>query len=355
MNSAYITDSQIREKGSGGGVVSYHELNALKNTTHVNHIYQRVGRLHLEETYPNNPFMFDYYIASLIENPDEIGLAQFYGSGFTLTAKRLAKAQRFITVPAHNLKESLTEWVNTPQFGKPPIHLTDDSIFRLLVQSLKDAHVICPSNASAKYLKEAELATDITVIPHGTDLPEQWNTERSEFKVFNLGQYGPDKGHKYLFASWQLLGEKFRGDLIVAGIGGNQPQRPASNLVIYGYITEMAKNSFYAESSVYVQPSVTEGFGLEVLEAMSYGTPVIVTTGVGASDVVEDGKDGFIVPTRNPELIADRIAYFYSNPSEVKRMGQNARAKAEQYSWQKIEKKYEEIYVRSISGGTLMS
>lgn len=340
--SVYVTDSQIRREGTGGGNVSYHELNALNHTTHVRNIYQRVGRLHLEEAYPNNPFMFDYYIASLITNPDEIELAQFYGSGFTLTSKRLTKAKKFVTVPAHNLQESLAEWAT---LGMTPWqHLTDQSLFSLLTQSLKEATVICPSKLSSQYLLKAELANEVKIIPHGVDLPEKWSSERNAFHVFNLGQYGPDKGHRYLFEAWKLFNRP--AELTIAGANITL-QTPIPNVNILGYITEEQKNQTYAESAVYVQPSVTEGWGLEVAEAMAHGTPVIVTEGVGAKDMVEDGKDGFIVPTRDPQAIADKLRYFYENHSEMKRMGQNARAKAEQYTWDKIEKKYEELYLNA--------
>lgn len=348
--SIYVTDSQIRQEGIGGGVVSYHELNALKNTTHVRDTYQRVGILHLEEKYPNNPFMYDYYIASLIQKPDEIELAQFYGSGFTLTSKRLTKAKKFITVPAHNLPESLKEWndLGLPLFQ----HLTDPFLFSLLTQSLKETTVtvICPSKTSAQYLQEAKLADNIKIIPHGTDLPEKWSPERSGFKIFNLGQYGPDKGHKYLLEAWKLFNEN-SAELYIAG-ANITPQKPCANTNIIGYITEEQKKQMYAETAVYVQPSVTEGWGLEVGEAMSYGVPVIVTEGVGAKDMVEEGKDGFIVPIRNPKKIAEHLKYLYDNPSEAKRMGRNARAKAEQYSWARIEKLYEKLYQSEMSGGT---
>jgi glycosyltransferase involved in cell wall biosynthesis len=288
--------------------------------------------------------MYDYYIASLIKNPDEMDIAQFYGAGFTLTMKRLQKSKIVVTVAAHNLDVSLEEWRNFQFFEPPPPHLTDSSLFALLCKGLTEEAdvIICPSTSSAKFLVDKFHVKEPTVIPHGTDLPEKWSSEREPFIVLNLGAFGPDKGQKYLVKAWEIRG--FKGELIFAGnpyietLTGGIP-----DIQCLGYVSEEQKGELYAKSSVYVQSSVTEGFSLSVLEAMSHGTPVIVTEGVGAKDCVEDGKDGFIVKIRNSEELAEKIRYFRDNPSEVRRMGQNARAKAEKYSWPIIEGKYQKV------------
>lgn len=343
-NAVYVTDSNIQEHGSGGGVVSFHELNALQRVSAVKHIYQHTSKLSFEESYPNNPFMYDYYVASLIENPDDIEIAQFYGSNFTLAMKRLQKAKKIVTVAAHNLEVSLEEWRSFPYFGEPPPHLTDPTLFLFLCKGLTEEAdvIVCPSTSSAKYLVGKLHVKEPIVIPHGTDLPEKWSSGREPFMVFHLSQFGSDKGQKYLVKAWQKAGLK--GELILAGspylekLANGTP-----NTRCLGYISEEQKSELYSKASVYVQSSVTEGFSLSVLEAMSQGTPVIVTEGVGAKDCVENGKNGFVIPIRCPDAIAEYLAYFASNPSEVKRMGENARKTAEQYSWDIIEKKYESL------------
>lgn len=343
-NAVYVTDSHIQEHGSGGGVVSFHELNALQKVCSVKHIHQHASKLLVEESYPNNPFMHDYYIASLIENPDDIEIAQFYGSNFTLTMKRLQKAKKIVTVAAHNLEVSLEEWRSFQYFGEPPPHLTDPSLFALLCKGLTEEAdiIVCPSTSSAKFLVDKLHVKEPVIIPHGTDIPEKWSSERESFTVSNIGAFGPDKGQKYLVKAWQIRG--FKGELIFAGNPYIEPlTRGIPNIQCLGYVSEEQKNELYAKSSVYVASSVTEGFALGVLEAMSYGTPVVVTEGVGAKDCVEDGKNGFIIPIRDPSRLAEKLLYFADNPSEVKRMGENARKKAEQYRWDIIEKKYESL------------
>jgi len=84
---------------------------------------------------------------------------------------------------------------------------------------------------------------------------------------------------------------------------------------------------------VFVLPSLVEGFGLTALEAMSCGVPVIVSENTFGSDVVSDGQNGYVVPIRDVEAIVDRLRLLASDEALRTTMGANARATAEQYSW----------------------
>jgi glycosyltransferase involved in cell wall biosynthesis len=88
----------------------------------------------------------------------------------------------------------------------------------------------------------------------------------------------------------------------------------------------------YRQSSVFVFPTLIEGMGLVVLEAMACGLPVIVT-GHGPGDLVRDGIDGFVIPIRNEDAIAQKLELLYDDAELCRQMGQNARARALQYHW----------------------
>ncbi|MHC1566167.1 MAG: glycosyltransferase, partial [Candidatus Syntropharchaeia archaeon] len=59
--------------------------------------------------------------------------------------------------------------------------------------------------------------------------------------------------------------------------------------------------------------------------------------------------DGFVVSPRNPSEIADYIQFFRENPLDMKKMGENARKKAMDYSWGKIRENYKEVYRRVLA------
>lgn len=292
--------------------------------------------------------MLDYFYASLLREPETVDLAHFYGASFNLTAKMMPKARKYATVPAHNLELSLDEWGKFGFWQPPPPHLTDDMMFRYLVHGLRNLTVVCPSTNSQNYLK-TKLDLDSVLIPHGTDTSVGYGADKPNFNVFHLSSFGPDKGQTYLLKAWKLLQSRepktITGKLKMCCYGIIETAyQNIQNLEAKQWVSETEKASLYLNASVYVQSSVTEGFGLTVLEAMARGCPVIVTEGVGAKDCVTEGSDGFIVPIRNPDKIAEFIQFFHDNPSEVKRMGQNARRKAEQYSWDFIEARYVKLY-----------
>ena len=79
---------------------------------------------------------------------------------------------------------------------------------------------------------------------------------------------------------------------------------------------------FYKNCSVYVLPSYyREGLPRTLLEAMACGCPVITTDWPGCREVVEEGSNGYLIPIKSPEILAERMKAFIEQPSLVKKMG----------------------------------
>ena len=87
------------------------------------------------------------------------------------------------------------------------------------------------------------------------------------------------------------------------------------------------------QSDVLVLPSLSEGFGLVVTEALACGLPVIVTPNVGASDLIKDGREGFVVPICSAEAIAERLNALNEDRELLARMSQNAHRTAAGRPW----------------------
>jgi glycosyltransferase involved in cell wall biosynthesis len=86
-------------------------------------------------------------------------------------------------------------------------------------------------------------------------------------------------------------------------------------------------------SDVLVLPSLGEGFGLVVTEALACGLPVIVTPNVGASDLIEDGREGFVVPVCSADAIAERLQNLDRDRNLLAAMSRHAQATAAENSW----------------------
>ena len=85
---------------------------------------------------------------------------------------------------------------------------------------------------------------------------------------------------------------------------------------------------------VFCLPSIVEGRALVMQEAMSQGLPLIITENSGGSDLIMEGKTGFLVPIRSPQAIAEKISWFLDNRSMIPEMSNAARQHAAKYTWE---------------------
>ena len=355
FTSAYCTFDEIR-KSSGAGLVCYHEIQALKKVTNLKLVVGRscedsevnFTNIDLLKWYEFNPFLFDYFAARLI--PKEVDILHLSCSPGLAILDSVKPKHYVVNIVAHDLSVSIEEHERYYGIGTYPFkHNTDPYLHELLLKHSENADcVVCPSTAAEKWINNNLKVKKIKVIPHGCNIPNNIMTLPKQFKVGYLGAFGPDKGLIYLMIAWNHFIKD--SELIFGGSCGQYIQPLLTNIIrnnptyrILGWVNDIA--DFYNQISVYVQPSVTEGFGIEILEAMSYGRPVIVSSGAGGADVVRDGIDGFIVPPRDPQAILDKLNYFKNNPDKVIKMGMESRERAKEFTWDHIEQKYGEFYL----------
>jgi len=94
-----------------------------------------------------------------------------------------------------------------------------------------------------------------------------------------------------------------------------------------------------------------EGLSNVILEAMSSGVPVIATNSVGNNELVREGMNGYLIPSQNAVLLAERIDFMYSNSPERRRMSNNARTMVrDNFSIKKMIASYDQLYWKSIQG-----
>ncbi|MBP7842386.1 glycosyltransferase [Candidatus Woesebacteria bacterium] len=117
-----------------------------------------------------------------------------------------------------------------------------------------------------------------------------------------------------------------------------------NSVEMLGKVTEQEKFELYAKSWVCVHPSEMEGWGITVIEANSYGTPVIASDTSGLRESVVDGKSGILVPTKNISALAEKMEFLIKNHSIRKEYAQNAREWSENFRWSRSA----ESFVQSI-------
>lgn len=356
-HSLYCTFDKI-DYLSGAGKVCIHEIQALKAVTDVKLVVSRgsislgvpLKTIDVEKFYGFNPFLMDYFAADLIDL-EGVDLAHLSCSPGNAVISKLRPKKYCVNIVAHDLKTSIEEHERILSQPYPFAHNVDPYLHQVLLKHAAKADaIITPSHGSATWIKD-NIDVDgekIHVIPHGCDLPEIDTPPPENFKVGYVGVFGPDKGVLYMLLALNAVGLSdvetvFAGrvcEMIDPWV--REFVRPMRKITKMGWLE--SSSEFYNAVSIVCVPSVTEGFGLATLEAMSHGRPVIVSKGAGSSDLVTDGKDGFVIPPRDSKAIADRIQWFKDNPSEIKAMGGRARKTAEDYSWSKIEEAYRALY-----------
>jgi glycosyltransferase involved in cell wall biosynthesis len=190
----------------------------------------------------------------------------------------------------------------------------------------------------------------IVVLPPSIDVNEfpQARFEQPKFRVAFVGLLEPWKGFHYLIDAFNAL-DVPDSELVLWGGPGSRPvsrylnEQMADHPAIKLKAVEARPHGYgevYGKSSVLVHPSLSDGFGFTVLEAMASGIPVIVTRNTGAAELIVDGENGYVVPAADSEAIRDRLAHLANNPALLREMGRAARETARSLTFEKFRERY---------------
>jgi phosphatidyl-myo-inositol alpha-mannosyltransferase len=177
-----------------------------------------------------------------------------------------------------------------------------------------------------------------------------------------VGRLEPRKGLAYLVRAFLRLKPRFpAARLLVVGRDdkrqqekamGMVPPRLRPDLVFVGSVPQADLPSYYASADVFCAPSLGgESFGIVLAEAMAVGLPVVCSDIGGYRDLVRDGREGLLVPPRDPEALATAIAGLLDNPARLTAMGQAAGAAAHRYAWRVVAAQVAEVYQSALAAG----
>jgi len=211
------------------------------------------------------------------------------------------------------------------------------------------------------------------VIPNGVPLPADapsmrararalLNADEGSFVVGCAARLSPEKNHAGLLAAFaQLLRDEPRSLLACAGDGplGDALRAQADRAGLGGRVrwlgTVEEMGQFYAALDACVLNSDREGLPLSLLEAMSFGVPVVATEVGGVGALLADGA-GLLVPPRAPEALAAALSSLAQQPELAQKIGRNGKARIrESYSIDTMADRYVELYREVAKGRFLRS
>lgn len=178
----------------------------------------------------------------------------------------------------------------------------------------------------------------IHVLPYGAPPPTSQPLrppDSGPLRVLFVGSLGQRKGLSYLLEAVALLGDAVSLTLIgrptsttCAPLNAALQRHTTIPSLPHAAILEQMR-----QHDVLVFPSLFEGFGLVLTEALSQGLPLIATPHTAAPDLIRDGVEGFIVPIRDSAAIAQRLAELASDRDRLAGMRQACLRRAAAISW----------------------
>lgn len=233
--------------------------------------------------------------------------------------------------------------------------VTSEDAQRTEQETVLADYILAGSNFVRESCIQAGIAAEkIFVLHYGTDMlrlePAYKHKHSDNLILFFAGQVGQRKGIRYLFKALEKLALPDI-ELWICGqmnVSKKVLQKYSHLYKYFGQVPYSQMPEFYAKSDVFVLPTLLEGLSQVCLEAMARGKPVITTPNSGMEGILRDGKDGFIVPIRDVNKLAEKINYFYEHRDSCEHMGMNARHTIEQYTWKNYRVKVAQIFEHSI-------
>ena len=222
----------------------------------------------------------------------------------------------------------------------------------LLEYDLAD-YISIPSSFVERTFLENGISKDKLIkVPYGVNLSEfkQLPKQDNIFRVVFAGGMTLQKGAHYLLQAFAELTLP-KAELWL--VGGKMPEiepffkRYEGTFRYFGHQPQARLHEYYSQCSVFAMCSVEEGMAMVQLQGMACGLPLICTLNTGGDDLIEAGKEGFVVPIRDVEALKEKILYLYEHQDICYEMGQAAKHKAQQgLTWDDYGERIIESYQR---------
>ncbi len=231
---------------------------------------------------------------------------------------------------------------------------------RIKYEWFVDKIIAISNDVKQSLIKTGVKENHIEVIPDAIDIAyyNQSNVlPASELKsskpvIGTVGNANKQKGHSYFISSIPYILKRYP-DALFVDVGVNDNDRElveladklgVRNKIIFAGFKKDVR-PYLKAMDVFVFPSIVEGLGTSLLEAMSMQKPVVVSKTGGMLDIVTHEENGIFVKPASDQDIADAVTYLLDNPSQASELGERARKTVEKgFSIKVIAEKTEELF-----------
>ena len=220
-------------------------------------------------------------------------------------------------------------------------------------------------SGAARHFISRYFPGDYRIIPNGVDLDRFADAEPFEelrdgtINILFVGRFEERKGLIHLLRAYHRLRKRHvDARLLIIGSGPRQREyrrfiglRQIRDVEFLGRVSDDAKARYFASADIFCAPATgQESFGIVLLEAMAAGVPIVASDIHGYKNVVQRGVQGLLVEPRNHRALAAALYRLSSDADLRHRMGEEGRAKAPEYSWDRVTEQIVDFY-REIQDG----
>ncbi len=222
---------------------------------------------------------------------------------------------------------------------------------------------IAASSAIAEYFKDIGVE-EVEIIPNGIDLERFKGLEpvaHRGFLVMTVARLEKVKGVRFLIEASKKLNSSIPGFKLVVVGGGSQRknlEKLASDLGLgekvkfTGPLPSEKIPSCLALADCFVLPSLSEGFGIAILEAQAAGVPVVASRIGGITDIIQEGETGLLAEPGKVQDIVGGVLKVHSDRAFSQNLAKRAKIKLQDYKWENICQKVFEIYEKCAFHGS---
>ncbi len=304
---------------------------------------------------------FSHYLKEIdtIENFDLFHLHDRWYLDFNAAVNYAHKTQRRCVVTIHNARP----------VGISPVFTIFGSAYEAAIgkKVLKNADKLI---AVSKWTRDDIAKYDIPlskfeVIYNGINpehfdsnynlkIKEEIGIKQNDPLIIWSGRIVEQKGLKYLIQAMPAIVLRYpNARLLIIGKGNLEKElkklaaklKVAKNIIFYGEVPYTQLNNVLRGGDVFAFPSIWEPFGIAILDAMASGLPVVAARIGGIPEIVQNGRNGFLVDKKNPKQLANALLNVIENEKLRERMAHNAATDAKtKFTWDKIAEQTLEVY-----------
>lgn len=220
-----------------------------------------------------------------------------------------------------------------------------------------DALVLVSDSLRKFYKKQlANTKCKCFYVPNILDTVPERLSKLNEKRLISVGRLSREKAYEDLLDVFQVIHTQepsWRLDIIGDGAQKNLlgdrifAEGWTDCVKLHGFQDKTYINNLLSKSSIYLMSSITESFGIVLIEAMSHGLPCVAfDSAEGATELIEDGKNGFLISYRNKEEYAKKVIELIQDKKERTQLGKNGRETSLRFTSDKVKRDWMKVLKR---------